>query len=266
MTYTLPTVSGGSAPVAVTCTPVSGSAFPIGRTPVSCTAQDAAGRTATCGFDVTVALVPLLKGTRFLAFGDSITSGEVSPPPSTMAYEPDHAYPAVLAQLLASRYRAQTTTVTNAGEYGNRAVDDTDRLRSLVTANPPDALILMQGVNDLNSGGDAAIPQVRDALRTDIVRARDAGVKLIVLSTLIPEFVYRGDLIAPMNDEIRDLAFREGVVLVDNYAAFVGKTGLIGIDGLHPTQAGHRLMAENFLAAIAANFEQPAPAATPARR
>ncbi|MBI1851379.1 MAG: HYR domain-containing protein [Planctomycetes bacterium] len=37
------------------CTPPSGSAFPIGRTPVGCTARDASGNVATCAFDVVIA-------------------------------------------------------------------------------------------------------------------------------------------------------------------------------------------------------------------
>ena len=38
----------------VTCSKVSGSSFPVGTTPVTCTAQDTAGNTSNCSFDVTV--------------------------------------------------------------------------------------------------------------------------------------------------------------------------------------------------------------------
>jgi predicted CXXCH cytochrome family protein len=43
-------------PVAVTCTPPAGASYtyPVGTTPVSCSASDAAGNTATGGFDVNV--------------------------------------------------------------------------------------------------------------------------------------------------------------------------------------------------------------------
>src|SRR5262249_24791170 len=37
-----------------TCSPASGSMFPIGTTTVTCTASDACGQTATCSFKVTV--------------------------------------------------------------------------------------------------------------------------------------------------------------------------------------------------------------------
>jgi hypothetical protein len=44
--------------VAVTCAPPSGSTFPLGTTAVTCTASDAAGNTASDGFNITVATTP----------------------------------------------------------------------------------------------------------------------------------------------------------------------------------------------------------------
>ena len=58
--YPPPTVTGGTPPVTVTCAPPSGSTFPIGATAVTCTATDQVGRTATCGFTVTVTAPPRL--------------------------------------------------------------------------------------------------------------------------------------------------------------------------------------------------------------
>ena len=55
VSYTVPTATDlvdGS--VAATCTPASGSTFPLGDTTVTCTATDAAGNTATSTFKVTV--------------------------------------------------------------------------------------------------------------------------------------------------------------------------------------------------------------------
>ncbi len=52
--YTAPTASDNCPGVGVVCTPAAGSFFPVGTTSVSCTATDATGNTATCGFTVTV--------------------------------------------------------------------------------------------------------------------------------------------------------------------------------------------------------------------
>ncbi len=80
VTYAVPSPAGGRAPATVNCSPASGDVFPVGPTRVTCTATDAAAATATCTFDVTVARVPQLTRTRFLAFGDSVTAGEVTAP------------------------------------------------------------------------------------------------------------------------------------------------------------------------------------------
>jgi hypothetical protein len=55
VTYPLATATDNCDPVpTVACTPPSGSAFAAGTTTVTCTATDACGNEATCGFDVTV--------------------------------------------------------------------------------------------------------------------------------------------------------------------------------------------------------------------
>ncbi len=57
VTYTVP--AGDNQPgVNVVCTPPSGSAFPVGTTPVNCVATDVAGNQARCGFNVIVSLRP----------------------------------------------------------------------------------------------------------------------------------------------------------------------------------------------------------------
>src|SRR5215207_7596516 len=57
--YTNPTATDArDGPVAVSCTPPSGSTFPEGQTTVNCEASDAAGNTATATFTVTVIFNP----------------------------------------------------------------------------------------------------------------------------------------------------------------------------------------------------------------
>ena len=56
VSYTVSGSDDGIAllPGAVTCSPVSASVFPLGKTTVTCSAQDAVGNVATLSFDVTV--------------------------------------------------------------------------------------------------------------------------------------------------------------------------------------------------------------------
>lgn len=282
VTYPLPTVTGGSEPVATSCDSVSGASFPFGTTDVICTATDAIQRQAECVFRVIVTSAVQLQGTHILAFGDSITQGEDGTGEMASGYRikvinPQN-YPAVLLGLLQARYPTQASAIAinNAGTAGNFAEDDVDRFADLVrTTPPPDVVLLLEGTNDVNSigtkraDGTTITPDsIADALRSDAIHATNAGVKLVILSTLLPRVDGRPNAgnsggIAPTNDAIRDAALPPGAVLIDAFTAFdPQKEMLIGPDGLHPTTAGYALLANLFFTAIQANFEQPV-SATP---
>lgn len=51
--------------------------FNAGATRVVCTATDSKNITASCSFNVMVTIPPKIGATAFVAFGDSITAGEV---------------------------------------------------------------------------------------------------------------------------------------------------------------------------------------------
>jgi hypothetical protein len=55
VTFAAATARDNCGEASVTCSHASGATFPVGTTPVSCSAQDASGNTASCGFNVTVA-------------------------------------------------------------------------------------------------------------------------------------------------------------------------------------------------------------------
>lgn len=272
--YPAPVTAGGSPPITTHCTIASGSPFPIGSTDVICTGTDSASRQASCVFQVQVTFTPKLKGTRFLAFGDSITGGEIGAP-SLFFTNTLLVYPSLLMQLMPPRYTSQTLTMRNCGRYGEHAKDEgvsrlksvlnggdcgpliaLDGARKLATGNF-DVLLLLEGTNDMNDD-NISISDVREALKTDIRNAKSAGVLQVFLSTLPPEFVLGAARIPAMNDAIRTLAMSEGVVLVDSYAVLGGESStLIGMDGIHPTAEGQQMMAQAFFAAIQANFEVP---------
>ncbi|MEW6207063.1 MAG: kelch repeat-containing protein [Acidobacteriota bacterium] len=54
VSYPLPSVTDNCAGVSIACAPPSGAAFPLGTTQVLCTATDASGNSASCGFTITV--------------------------------------------------------------------------------------------------------------------------------------------------------------------------------------------------------------------
>jgi lysophospholipase L1-like esterase len=271
VTYGLPAVTGGIPPITPTCSPASGSPFPLGSTNVVCNATDGV-RPATCQFTVTlVPFVPELAVTKFLAFGDSITAGELQPnPPSQLAIEIDKAYPTVLRNLLIARYAKQSFVVDNRGVPGESAEEGSRRIGGVLDQVRPEALLLLQGVIDMG-GGLTFVPVVRDALRSDIIQARNRGIAndRIFLSTLLPQkrreegFPARNfaePFLDEINFEIRALAVREGVNLVDAFAVMAPDAkNLIGGDGLHPSEQGFIVLAQTFFDVIKQKLELPPP-------
>ena len=195
-----------------------------------------------------------------MAFGDSVTFGVVSDP-VTSGLRPlalPDAYPAKLERMLVLRYPMQSCLIVNESQNGETAVQGVSRLAGLLRTNPPEALILLEGYNDLLLGGNAAITPATNALRTMVRDARNLGVQ-VLLAGLTPfrPGTQRGAnaaFVPPFNDQVRMIAQAEGATYVDTYTTF--DLQLIGVDGLHPTAAGYTRLAEIFAAQITATFER----------
>ena len=160
----------------IACTPPSGALFPVGTTAVLCTAVDNRQRTNACTFNVVVRPPAVTLGlTRFLAFGDSITWGEDGDPlvscgsnnnlttdtlgrirPRTQVPQ-DFRYPTVLQRDLATRCTSQAglLSVDNQGSPGEPAsasFPTPTRLRSLLNGGLYQAVLIMEGTNDIFYG------------------------------------------------------------------------------------------------------------------
>ena len=289
VTYPSPTVTGGTPPVSVSCAPPSGSTFTVGSTPVTCTVTDGVRRTASCSLVVTVVLPqPRLGVTTILAFGDSITEGEVQTPiPFRIRphdVEPDKSYPADLVTLLARRYTSQGAArvdarctndppvpspagilVVNAGCGGERAEDATTlaRLNDKIATYHPDVVLLLEGVNDLNARNpDASISAGVQGVQALIGAAETRGVRVMV-GTLLPavaRFVSLANLIEPFNTRLVPAAAAAGARIVDLYSDIVTDVTdwISPYDGLHPTEAGYQEMARFWFNNIHDAFELPA--------
>jgi lysophospholipase L1-like esterase len=281
--YDKPRVTGGAQPIETGCTPTVGASFDIGTTTVSCTTVDAEQRSASCSFDVTV-VVPTLPVTSFVAFGDSITWGSngmcvrrFEGDPTSWAFQdlqslwanvnpPSAAYPGVLESLLHRRYRLQSFSVVNEGLPGE-AVTNVNTFPRFVTAldtHRPEVLLLQEGVNDVHAPASRrpSPTQIAEALGAMVREAKGRDIP-VFLGTLLPERdgacrAFAPERIAPANVQIRAMAAREGAVLVDLYQGFVGQEAtLLDQDGLHPSVAGYRRIAEMFFDRIRDALEAP---------
>ena len=288
--YVSPVVTGGVAPVTVSCAPASGSTFAIGTTPVTCTATDARQRASTCGFAVAVTLPPQIAATRFAAFGDSITQGNDGQNLVTSTFNGrllfhnnlvlfGSEYPTVLQQMLKSRYATQACVinVTNLGRQGEPAseADSIRRFQNEVLGRGYQGVLIMEGSNDTYQAYYAGSPSASTALlhtaasniRTMIQIARGAGLRPY-LATLPPQNrnacipICRGygqDLVPEYNALIHGIAAAEGVPLVDVFAAFNGDLSLLAQDGLHPNASGFERIANTFFDAIKNTIELATP-------
>jgi lysophospholipase L1-like esterase len=271
--YPPPTTSGGQTPVSVVCTPASGSLFPLGATTVSCTATDSLNRQATCSFSVSVTRLPTLQRTSFLAFGDSVTAGEVTVPTSgslagdpfpsfKLIVVPTASYPTQLQALLRTRYITQQAAiaVANAGLPGERATQGAQRFPSVMAQVRPEVVLLLEGYNDLSLLGAAGVNPAAAAIETMARDARTRGARVFIASLTPPRAGGRNtlpaDVVTSFNIRLRAVATGEGGVFVDLYQALVSNVTLyIGVDGLHPTEVGYQRIAETFFAAIQATLE-----------
>lgn len=252
VTFTVPTAVGGQSPVSVSCTKASGTAFALGSTIVSCTATDALARQASCNFNVTVTALPRISKTTFLAFGDSITVGRCNEKPTTCP-----PYSSRLESLLRARYVRQTPTVANASENGRTAARGEDLLPGVLSSAAPEVLLLMMGTNDINGGEyDEGLESLEDM----VLIAKGQG-RTVMLATIVPArpggpWDETARLIPAFNDQVRAIAARHSVVLVDVFAALNADIArYIGSDDLHPSEAGHQLIAETFYASIRSAFD-----------
>jgi lysophospholipase L1-like esterase len=263
VTYALPESRKGQGTVSVACTPPSGTRFPVGVTQTECIATDSLNRTGSCTFSVTVAGPPRLRGTRIMAFGDSLTEGAtvLSNDPYDTVHPPETAYPTVLRQLLSARYTDQTITVSNRGLPGEHAFRALSRFIAAFVADAPDVVVLQEGYNDIRQGvsESAGLLNALAGIEELAREARRRGARVFIC-TLAPSrpgrIAISTSALEFMRDRVRDIARVEGAVLVDLYSTLLPDVNAnVSIDGLHLTPLGYRRVAETVFAAIRADLE-----------
>jgi lysophospholipase L1-like esterase len=271
--YDTPPVTAGQGSVTVTCSPVSGETFPIGTTEVTCTATDTLQRTGTCSFSVTVSKLAQLSRTRYLAFGDSLTAGEVTFPVGSTSIMgaglitkqvvvPSATYPNVLLRTLQGRYASQADVmvVANHGLGGEKAINARDRFFQSLNTVQPQVVLLWHGHNDIPGGLDGAASSAASEMRIMVQTANARGMRVFI-GTMAPPRPNGNRTISQIfiddfNNRVRALAAQEGAIVVDLYGGLLSDVNrYVGVDGLHLTEAGYARVADLFFQAIQANFE-----------
>lgn len=128
------------------------------------------------------------------------------------------------------------------------------RFRQDVIALRPAAVVILAGTNDIaGNTGPSTLEMIEDNLVSMTELAKANGIR-VVLSSVLPVFDYpwkRGLEPAPkiiaLNAWMKAYAAKAGAVYLDYHAAMADARGglppELARDGVHPTEAGYRLMA-----------------------
>lgn len=148
----------------------------------------------------------------------------------------------------------QRPRIVNVGISGNRAVDLVDRWQSDVLKHEPDVLSVLIGINDTWRRYDEDDPTSTESFEQSYrellepVQAKLVLIEPFLLAVKEEQHAWRDDL-DPKIEVVRRLAAEYGAILVpadvefNRQAESVGATTLAD-DGVHPTAAGHRFLAE----------------------
>ena len=146
--------------------------------------------------------IPRLSRTRFLAFGDSFTAGEVTSPSGSLpsgihrlVLIPSASYPSQLQARLQATYPSQgaSIVVVNGGEPGERILDGTQRFPGVFEVNHPEVLLIMEGANDLPLVG----PDTSSDLMQSMAQTAKNGGARVFVGSMIPQVPGRPRAITP---------------------------------------------------------------------
>ncbi len=215
---------------------------------------------AACNFLVTIRVSERLRRTRFLAFGDSITEGQVSPAPSFTLLDPFEAYPHKLEQMLHAQYPTQDIVVLNRGWGGEETDEAVLRLTGVLNTDRPEVMLLLEGINGITRISPSSTAR---NLRRMVAAARQRQVEVLI-ATVMPVGSSREARRPGTNGRVRELNGRIAQIAaefqlgapVDLYTLFQTDSSLLGMDGLHPTATGYTRIAELFREAIVQRYRE----------
>ncbi len=177
---------------------------------------------------------PLPAGTPVLVIGDSITAG--------YRVDAGQAWPALLAERTGWRVAA-------AGVSGDTTAGGRARLPALLDAHAPALVVIELGGNDLLRSVPPA--EIAANLEAMIAAARERDAKVVLVAAPQPTALgaLTGLSAAPL---YRDVAQRMHVALVEKALPAVLSEPDLKLDALHPTPAGHAVLADRVVEELAA--------------
>ncbi|MFC4596635.1 SGNH/GDSL hydrolase family protein [Cohnella hongkongensis] len=206
----------------------------------------------------------LLKGDKLLFIGDSITDCERSRPAGEGLFGAlGRGYVSLVDSLLQAVYPELGVRVVNMGVSGNTVVDLERRWQEDVLDRKPDWLSIMIGTNDVWRQYDTPFikewhvyPDRYESTLRSLAERTKPHVRQLVLMTPFYLERNRQDAMRRTMDQygemVKQVAEETGALFVDTQAAFDAVLkelypATLAWDRVHPTQAGHAVLARAFL-------------------
>jgi acyl-CoA thioesterase-1 len=177
---------------------------------------------------------PAAFGGTILFLGDSLTAG--------LGVQKEQAFPALIQEKI--RAKNLPFQVINAGLSGDTSAGGLARL-DWVLQKKIDIFVLALGANDGLRGLPIAVMKANLQAIIDRVKASNPQVKIVIAGMQMPPNL-GGDYAATFQATFVDLARTNNAALIPFLLEGVGgHPDLNQTDQIHPTPAGHKVIAEN---------------------
>ena len=177
---------------------------------------------------------------RLLFFGNSLTAG--------LGVEPEQAFAGLIGQKIDSLGLGYE--VINAGLSGETTAGGRSRV-GWILRQPVDIFVLELGANDGLRGIPLASTRQNLQGIVDTVRRRSPGARIVLAGMQIPPNMGQA-YAADFKAIFQEIAAKNHLVLIPFLLEGVGgHPDLNQADGIHPTPAGHRIVARTVWATLA---------------
>jgi lysophospholipase L1-like esterase len=213
------------------------------------------------------------KGQKLLFIGDSITDCDRAKPEGEGLFGAlGNGYVSYVNALLLAVYPEMGIRVVNKGISGNNVRDLKKRWQDDVMEQEPDWLAIMIGINDVWRQYDVPfikekhvyIEEYEETLRNLVIESKSIVKGLVLMTPFYLENNEQDPMRETMDNYgqvVRKVAEEYGCLFVDTQAAFneVLKSlypAALAWDRVHPSPAGHIVLAKAFLKEIGFNWDR----------
>ena len=206
---------------------------------------------------------------KILFQGDSITDGNRYKDEASrwdLNHQIGHSYAYMVTGRLMGEYPRRFVCV-NRGVSGNNVLSLRERWQRDAADERPDVLILLTGVNDCSAVAEGNMAaedygRIYRGLLRDVKNASPAVRFILLEPFLFSEDANKVRIMDGLRAEVRDIAREIGAVFVPLQEEFSRRAREDGAaywlwDGVHPTEAGHWVIARRVLACGAEVFGIP---------